>query len=110
MYRSLRLTSPATIVMISSMALPKRFPSVAEAFPAVYENGALHPLKPLRLKEKSRFLVTVYPEKKWRDEFERLRRKMTHRTRYISQAEIEAEVTKARAEARAKRRGARRTA
>lgn len=92
------------------MALPKKLSPVTEPFHAVFENGALRPLKPLRLKEKSRFLVTVYPEHQWRNEFERLRRKMIARTKNIRQEAIEAEVTQARAESRAKRRGVRRSA
>jgi predicted DNA-binding antitoxin AbrB/MazE fold protein len=92
------------------MALAKKLFPVTKTFHAVFEHGALRPLKRLRLKEKSRFLVTVYPENQWRDEFERLRRKMLVRTKHIPQKEIEAEVTKARPGARAKRPGARRTA
>jgi len=92
------------------MTLPKKLSAGGETFPAVYENGALRPLKPLRLKEKSRFLVTVYPEHRWQKEFDQLRRKMTDRTKAIPQAVVEAEVTQARAEVRAKRRGSRRSA
>ena len=92
------------------MALPKKLSAATETFHAVFENGALRPLKPLRLKEKSRFLVTVYPEGQWHNEFERLRRKMIARTKNIPQQVIEAEVTQARAESRAKRRGVRRSA
>ena len=92
------------------MALPKKLSAGGETFPAVYENGALRPLKPLRLREKSRFLVTVYPEHEWQIEFDRLRKKMTSRTKAIPQAVVDAEITQARAEVKAKRRGARRSA
>ena len=92
------------------MALPKKLSAGGETFPAVYENGALRPLRPLRLREKSRFLVTVYPERQWQIEFDRLRKKMTNRTKAIPQAVVDAEITQARAEVKAKRRGARRSA
>jgi predicted DNA-binding antitoxin AbrB/MazE fold protein len=91
------------------MALPKKLSPAMETFHAIFANGALRPLKPLRLKEKSRFLVTVYPEHQWRNEFARLRRKMIGRTKNIPQEVIEAEVTQARTESRAKRRGVRRS-
>jgi predicted DNA-binding antitoxin AbrB/MazE fold protein len=96
--------------ILTFMTAPKQLSPAGETFHAVFENGALRPLKPLRLKEKSRVLVTVYPELQWRSEFERLRRKMTARTKAISQEVIEAEVTQARAEVKAKRRAARRSA
>jgi predicted DNA-binding antitoxin AbrB/MazE fold protein len=63
----------------------------------VFEKGVLKPLTPLRLKERSHFLATLYPEAQWREEFERLRRRMRIRTRGIPQSEIEAEITRARA-------------
>ncbi len=95
--------------MTSEVTLQRSSP-VQETFRAVFENGVLRPLRPLRLKEKSRVLVTLYRESQWRDEFERLCRRMRARTKGIPQAVIEAEVTRARAEARAKRRAARRPA
>jgi len=70
----------------------------------VFEKGVLKSLAPLRLKERSHFLVTLYPEAQWGEDFERLRRRMRLRTRGIPQSEIEAEVTRARAEVKAKRR------
>ncbi len=79
-----------------------------ETFRAVYENGVLRPLQPLRLKEQSHVLVTLYPEPQWRNEFERLLHRMKARTKAIPQKVIEAEVTRARAEVKAKRRAARR--
>lgn len=81
-----------------------------ETFRAVYENGVLRPLQPLRLKEQSHVLVTLYPERQWRYQFERLLRRMKTRTKAIPQEVIEAEVTRARAEVKAKRRAARRPA
>ena len=81
-----------------------------ESFRAVFENGVLRPLRPIRLKEKSRVLISVYPESQWREDFERLLRKMRARTKAVPQAVIEAEVTRTRAEVKAKRRAARRPA
>jgi hypothetical protein len=43
------------------MALPKKIARVEEPFHAVFENGILRPLRRLRLKPKSRVLVTLYP-------------------------------------------------
>ena len=81
-----------------------------ETFRAVFENGVLRPLRPIRLKEKSRVLVTLYREAQWHAEFERLLRRMRARTRGIPQRVIEAEITRASAEVKAKRRAARRPA
>ena len=81
-----------------------------ETFRAVYEHGVLRPLEPLRLKEQSRVLVTLYPEPKWRKDFERLLRRMRSRTKAIPQEVIEAEVSQARAEVKAQHRAARRPA
>lgn len=92
------------------MAESKRARPVEETFRAVYKNGVLRPLQPLRLKERSHVLVTLYPEAQWRKDFERLLRRMKVRTKSIPQEVIEAEVTQARAEVKAKRRAARRSA
>lgn len=92
------------------MASPKRKFASAETFQAVFENGVLRPLRPLRLKEKSRVTLTLCGESKWRNDFERLMRKMSRRTRAITQKDTEAEVTQARAEVKATRRAARRSA
>jgi len=81
-----------------------------ESFRAVFENGVLRPLRPIRLKEKSRVFISLYPESQWRHDFERLLRRMRVRTKAVPQPVIEAEVTRARAEVKAKRRGARRPA
>ena len=78
-------------------------------FQAVFEKGVLRPLEPLRLKEKSRVTVTLREESKWRNDFDRLMRKMSQRTRSIPQKEIEAEVSQARAEVKITRRAARRS-
>jgi predicted DNA-binding antitoxin AbrB/MazE fold protein len=78
-------------------------------FQAVFEKGVLRPLEPLRLKERSRVTVTLCEESKWRNDFERLMRKMSRRTRTTPQKEIEAEVTQARAEVKVTRRAARRS-
>ena len=83
---------------------------MGEAFRAVFENGVLRPLRPIRLKDKSRVFITVYPESQWRKEFEHLLRGMKVRTKAIPQQVIETEITRARAEVKAKRRAARRPA
>jgi predicted DNA-binding antitoxin AbrB/MazE fold protein len=80
-----------------------------QTFQAVFEKGVLRPLEPLRLKEKSRVTVTLCEESKWRNDFDRLMRKMSQRTRSIPQKEIEAEVSQARAEVKITRRAARRS-
>lgn len=92
------------------MALPKKIHPVEETVRAVYENGVLRPLRPLQLKEQSRVLITLYPERQWRNEFDRLLRRMKSRTKATAQDVIETEVSRARAEVKAKRRGARRPA
>jgi len=92
------------------MALSKRKYPIEETFQAVFENGVLRPLRPLRLKDKSRVLISLCSEARWRKEFERLLHRMKARTKAIPQKVVEAEVTEARAEVKAKRRGARRPA
>jgi predicted DNA-binding antitoxin AbrB/MazE fold protein len=105
------LASPVGgIVIITFMSLPRKIHTVEETVRAVYEKGVLRPLRPLRLKEQSRVLITLYPERQWRKEFERLLRRMKARTKGVPQELIETEVTRARAEAKAKRRAARRPA
>lgn len=78
------------------MPTHKRETLPEQTFQAVYEKGVLRPLKPLALKEKSRVTATLCSESKWRQEFDRLMRKMSRRTRGISQQEIEAEISRAR--------------
>jgi predicted DNA-binding antitoxin AbrB/MazE fold protein len=92
------------------MALPRRKVSVDEPFKAVFVNGVLKPLRPLRLKENTKVIVTLHPERRWRSDLERLLCRMKNRTKAIPQREIEAEITKARAEVKAIRRAARRSA
>jgi len=92
------------------MALPKQKVPAAERFQAVFKKGVLRPLKPLRLRENSRVTLALFPEAKWRADFERLLRRMRTRTRAVAQKDIEAEVGQARAEIKAKRRAARRPA
>jgi predicted DNA-binding antitoxin AbrB/MazE fold protein len=92
------------------MALPRKIYPAEEMVRAVYEKGVLKPLRPLRLKEQSRVLITLYPERRWRKEFERVMARMRARTKAAPQNVIEAEVTQARAEVKAKRRAARRPA
>jgi predicted DNA-binding antitoxin AbrB/MazE fold protein len=92
------------------MALLKRKVSPEETFQAVYENGVLRPLQPLRLREKSHVTVTLCSDAKWRRDFERLLRRMRARTKTVPQRNIETEVSRARAEVKAKRRAARRLA
>ena len=91
------------------MALPKKISPVGETFHAVFENGVLRPLQRLRLKQKSRVLVTLYPEPRWQNDLERLLRRMKARTKAIPQEVVEAEITRARDEVKAKRRAARRS-
>ncbi len=81
-----------------------------ETFRAVFENGVLRPLRPLRLKEKSRVLVTLYRDSEWGADFARLRRRLRARTKGIPRKIIEAEITRASAEVKAARRAARRPA
>lgn len=92
------------------MDLPKKLHPNEQSITAIYEKGVLKPLRRLRLEEQSRVLITLYPERKWRSEFDRLLRGMKRRTKAIPQNEIEAEITKARAEVKAHRRAARRSA
>jgi len=92
------------------MALSKKMAPLGETFHAVFENGVLRPLHRLRLKQKSRVLVTLYPEPRWRNELERLLTRMKSRTKAVPQEVVEAEITRARTEVKAKRRAARRSA
>ena len=92
------------------MSLPKKIHSLEGPVRAVYENGVLRPLRPLRLKEQSRPLITLYPEAKWRAELDGVLRRMRVRTQAVPQAIVEDQVTRARAEVKAKRRAARRSA
>ena len=92
------------------MAESRKSRPAEETFRAVYENGVLRPLQPLRLKEQSQVLVTLNREPQWRKDFERLLRRMRARTKAIPQELIEAEVTQARAEVKAEHRAARRPA
>ena len=92
------------------MANQKRETPTERTFQAVFEKGVLRPLEPLRLKEKSRVTVILCQESQWRNDFERLMRKMSRRTRAIPQKDIEAAVTQAHADVKATRRAARRSA
>ena len=96
--------------IIQIMALPKKTAPMEQPFHAVFENGVLRPLRRLRLKQKSRVLVTLYPEPRWRNDLERLLRRMKSRTKAVPQEVVEAEITRARAEVKAKRRAACRSA
>ena len=106
----LRLPELVWAGIIRFMTLPKKIHPVEETVRAVYEKGVLKPLRPLRLKEQSRVLITLYPERRWRNEFERVLGRMKARTKATPQNAIEVEVTRARAEVKAKRRAARRSA
>jgi predicted DNA-binding antitoxin AbrB/MazE fold protein len=106
----LRLPELGRAGIIRFMALPKKIHPVEETVRAVYEKGVLKPLRPLRLKEQSRVLITLYPERRWRNEFERVLGRMKARTKATPQNAIDAEVTRARAEVKAKRRAVRRSA
>ena len=77
---------------------------------AVYENGVLKPLKRMRMGEQKVCLLSVYPEEEWRHDLEALLHRVRRRTKRHASAEIEADITTARAETKAKRREARRSA
>jgi len=96
--------------MILAMGTQKHEVTTDQTFQAVYEKGVLRPLKPLGLKEKSRVTVTLCGESQWREDFDRLMRKMSRRTRTTAQKEIESEINQARAEDKAIRRATRRSA
>src|SRR5574341_1447647 len=96
---SLTLSLPLTILAQTGES-EGRF-SMEETFRAVFENGVLRPLRPIRLREKSQVVVTLHRESQWQKEFDRLIRRMKARTKGVPQREIEAEVTRARAEVRA---------
>ena len=81
-----------------------------QTFRAIFQNGVLRPLRPIRLKEKSHVLVTLQQESEWRDEFESLLRRMKARTKATPQQVVEVQVTRARAEVKARRRAHRRPA
>jgi predicted DNA-binding antitoxin AbrB/MazE fold protein len=100
---------PSIVIIINRMALPKKIQPNEQSIMAVYEKGVLRPLQRLRLKEQSRVLITLYPERKWRSEFDRLRRRMKARTKAVPQNEVEREISQARAEVKAQRRATRRS-
>ena len=77
---------------------------------AVYENGVLKPLDRVRMRERKVCLLSIYPEEEWRKDFEALLGRIHRRTRRHASADIEADITAARAEVKAKRREARRSA
>jgi predicted DNA-binding antitoxin AbrB/MazE fold protein len=81
-----------------------------QTFRAIFQNGVLRPLKPIRLKDKAHVLITLQRESEWRDEFEGLLRRMRLRTKATPQQIVEEHVTYARAEVKAKRRAHRRPA
>ena len=81
-----------------------------QTFRAIFQNGVLRPLKPMRLKDKAHVLITLQRESEWRDEFEGLLRRMKLRTRAHPQQVVEEQVTYASAEVKAKRRAHRRSA
>jgi predicted DNA-binding antitoxin AbrB/MazE fold protein len=110
MFSPLRLTEPLGRGYNLPMRIQKREPPIEQTFQAVFEKGVLRPLEPLHLKEKSLVTVSLCGESRWRNEFERLMRKMSRRTRSVAQKEIETEITQARADVKATRRAARRSA
>ncbi len=77
---------------------------MAQTFRAIFQNGVLRPLRPIRLKAQSHVLVTLQRESAWREDFENLLRRMRLRTRAAPQQIVEEQVTYARAEVKAKRR------
>jgi predicted DNA-binding antitoxin AbrB/MazE fold protein len=77
---------------------------------AVYENGVLRPLQRVRMRERKVCLLSVYPEEEWRHDFEALLRRTHKRANRHAAADIEADITAARAEAKTKRRESRRSA
>lgn len=95
---------------MAAMAAPRRDKVLQDTFRAVFENGVLRPLRPIRLKERSHVLITLHRDAQRRRAFKSLLQRMKGRTKGIPQSIIEAEITRARAEVRAKRRAARRPA
>ncbi len=95
--------------MLLQYPLQRSYP-MEQTFRAIFQNGVLRPLRPIRLKEKSHVLVTLYRESEWRDGFEGLLRRMRVRTKANPQQVIEEQVTRARAQVKAKRRAHRRPA
>jgi len=77
---------------------------------AVYENGVLKPLQRVRMSERKICLLSIYPEEEWRKDFEALLNRIHRRTQRHASADVEADITAARAEVKAKRREARRSA
>ncbi|MFQ5668746.1 MAG: antitoxin family protein [Candidatus Binatia bacterium] len=77
---------------------------------AVYEKGVLKPLDRVRMKERKVCLVSIYPEEEWRRDFEALLRRIHRKTRRRTPAEIEHDISAARAEVKAARREACRSA
>jgi predicted DNA-binding antitoxin AbrB/MazE fold protein len=71
---------------------------------ARFERGVLKPLQRLRLKARQVCLISVYPEARWRRQFEALLTRTRKRARRHRPGTIEADITAARAEVRAKRR------
>jgi len=108
--RSVCLPDTTFTALIQPMALPKKIAPMGETFHAVFENGVLRPLRRLRLKQKSRVLITLCPEPCWRSDFERLFTRMGSRTKAVPQEVVEAEIARARDEVKTKRRAARRSA
>ena len=70
----------------------------------VYEDGVLKPLQHLKLGERAICLVSLYPEEKWLKDFQVLLKRIQRRSQKKSPAQIEADITAARAEVKAKRR------
>ncbi|MBI3988169.1 MAG: antitoxin family protein [candidate division NC10 bacterium] len=75
---------------------------------AIYEDGVLKPTRRLKLKERAWCLISLYPEAEWKEEFNTLLRRIHTRTKRYPFAEIERDITAARAEVRANRREGRR--
>ena len=77
---------------------------------AVFEKGMLKPLERVRLGEQKVCLVSIYPEDEWNKDFEALLARMRRKARRHAPADIEDDITAARAEVKARRRETRRSA
>ena len=77
---------------------------------AVFENGMLRPLERVRFGERKVCLVSIYPEDEWQKDFEALLARMCRKARRHAPADIEDDITVARAEVKARRRETRRSA
>ena len=76
----------------------------------VVEDGVLKSLRRPQLDERAICLASLYPEEKWLKDCQPLLKRVQRQAQKQSSAEIEADITVARAEIKAKRREAYRLA